>query len=137
MVAAIYWRTQRSKSVGLVCGLAATRRSVCVHQKNRVNFCNGYGHDDSDIDIIIILLPLLWPPCVADANIIFSSCGFFYVSFFSSPNLSDRMSTIWCGLSANLECRSETCCAQLAANTGHQTSPKSRHLGTIPQLCQL
>jgi len=22
----------------------------------------------------------LWPPCVADADIIFSSCGFFYFS---------------------------------------------------------
>jgi len=31
------------------------------------------------------------------------------------------MSTIlhtWCGLSANLECRSETCCTRLAENTG-------------------
>jgi len=37
----------------------------------------------------------LWPPCVADADIIFLSCGFFYVlsSFFffiSSSNLSRR-----------------------------------------------
>jgi len=23
---------------------------------------------------------LLWPPCVADADIIFSSCGFFFLS---------------------------------------------------------
>jgi len=34
-------------------------------------------------------LTCLWPPCVADADIIFSSCGFFFFfSFFSSPNLS-------------------------------------------------
>ena len=37
---------------------------------------------------------LLWPPCVADADIIFLSCGFFLLSFFfffySSPNLSGR-----------------------------------------------
>jgi len=46
------------------------------------------------------------------------------------------MSTIWCGLSANLECRSETCCVRLAENTGRQKSPKSRHLGTIPQFCR-
>ena len=31
---------------------------------------------------------LLWPPCVADVDIIFSSCGFF--DLFSSPNLSRR-----------------------------------------------
>jgi len=40
---------------------------------------------------------LLWPPCVADADIIFLPCGFFHVFFlssffllFSSPNLSGR-----------------------------------------------
>jgi len=40
----------------------------------------------------------------------------------------------WCGLSANLECRSETCCARLAGTTGRKKSRKSRHLGTIPQI---
>ena len=37
---------------------------------------------------------LLWPPCVADADIIFLPCGFFLSSifffFYSSPNLSGR-----------------------------------------------
>jgi len=46
------------KSVGLVWGLAATRRSVCIHQINRVNSCNGYGHDDSIINIIMVLFIL-------------------------------------------------------------------------------
>ena len=32
---------------------------------------------------------LLWPPCVADADIIFSFCGSFFL-LFSSPNLSGR-----------------------------------------------
>jgi len=36
----------------------------------------------------------LWPPCVADAVIIFLPCGFFLSSilylFYSSPNLSGR-----------------------------------------------
>jgi len=31
----------------------------------------------------------LWPPCVADADIIFLSC-FFLLGFISSPNLSGR-----------------------------------------------
>jgi len=33
---------------------------------------------------------ILWPPCVADVDIIYSSCGFLFLSFFffSSPNLS-------------------------------------------------
>jgi len=42
----------------------------------------------------------------------------------------------WCGLSANLECRSEMCCTRLAGNTGRKTDTKNRHLRTIAQLCQ-
>jgi len=41
---------------------------------------------------------------------------------------------VW--LSVNLECKFETCCMRLAENTGRKNSPKSRHLGTIPQLCR-
>jgi len=66
--------------------------------------------------------------------------SFFFLFFFPSPNLSGRRSEIgclpWCGLSANLECRSEACCARLAENTGRKKAPESRHLGTIPQLCR-
>ena len=42
----------------------------------------------------------------------------------------------WCGLSANLESRSEMCCTWLAENTGRKNDAKNRHLGTIPQLCR-
>ena len=49
--------------------------------------------------------------------------------FFSSPNLSGRR-LVWCGLSANLERRSETCCARLAGNTGRKKVAKNRHLST-------
>jgi len=42
----------------------------------------------------------------------------------------------WCGLSANLGCRSETCCMRLAEYTGHKKLPKNRHLRTIAQLCR-
>ena len=48
----------------------------------------------------------------------------------------ERTNHTWCGACANLECRSETCCARLAGNTGPKKSPKSRHLGTIAQLCR-
>jgi len=41
-----------------------------------------------------------------------------------------------CGLSTNLECRSEICGTRLAQNTGRKKSPKIRHLGTITQLCR-
>jgi len=42
----------------------------------------------------------------------------------------------WCGLRANLECRSETCCARLDENTGCKKVAKNRHLGTIAQICR-
>jgi len=55
--------------------------------------------------------------------IILLPCGLFYlllsICLYSSPNLSGRRldvyhtSTQWCGLSANLECRSEMCGVQV------------------------
>jgi len=33
--------------------LAATRRSVCIHQMNRVNSRSDHGHDDSTINIVV------------------------------------------------------------------------------------
>jgi len=62
--------------------------------------------------------------------------------FFSSPVLSRHRldvyhtSYTWCGLSANLGCRSETCCTQLTENTDRKKSPKIHHLHTIAHLCQ-
>jgi len=50
-------------------------------------------------------------------------------------SFADWMSAIyfhtWCGLSANLRCRSETCCTRLAENTERKKSPKNHHLGTM------
>ena len=42
----------------------------------------------------------------------------------------------WCGLSANLGCRSETCSKRLAENAGRKKTPKSRHLRSIVHLCR-
>ena len=64
------------------------------------------------------------------------------IFFFSSPILSRRRldvyrtSTQWCGLSANLGCRSETCCTRLAENTDAKKSPKILHLRTVAQICR-
>ena len=44
------------KSAGLVCGLAATRCSVYIHQMNRVNSRNDFGHDDSTINIVVAII---------------------------------------------------------------------------------
>jgi len=41
-----------------------------------------------------------------------------------------------CGLSGNLECKSEMYCTLLAGNAGCKKSPNNRRLGTIVQLCR-
>jgi len=33
--------------------LVATRRSVCIHQMNRVNSRSDHGHEDSTINIVV------------------------------------------------------------------------------------
>ena len=78
---------------------------------------------------------------------IFLSCGFFfYLSVFCLLFSSPYSQTLqigclpyfrtWCGPSANLGCRSEMCCTQLAVNTGRKKLPKIRHLDTIGRLCR-
>jgi len=72
----------------------------------------------------------------ADHYIFILVLSFF---IFSSSNLSRRRLPYfhtWCGLSANLRCRSETCCTRLAINTGRKKFAKNRHLGTIAQFCR-
>ena len=62
---------------------------------------------------------------------------FFFLSFFSSPNLSRRRLDVYhTSAHANLYCRSEVCCTRLAGNAGPKKSPKSRYLGTIAQVCR-
>jgi len=81
----------------------------------------------------------LWPPYVIGQAIIFLPCGFFSIFFFYLfPRLisvvGDWMSTnfhTWCGLSTNLECRSEMCCMRLAENTGCKKSPYGHHHTTL------
>jgi len=57
------------------------------------------SHESSEYLKQITRYDFLWPPCVADADIVFSSCGFFYLSSFLFPRLlsavGDWMSTIY------------------------------------------
>ena len=71
--------------------------------------------------------------------VISSSSFFFFVPrLFSPVAYCIRLPYFhtWCGLSANLECRSQMCCMRLAENTGRKKSPKISHLCTIAQLCR-
>jgi len=60
MVVAIYIGGFTAKSVSLVWGWQPPRRSVCIHQINRVNFRGGFDHNDSTINIgvcTVIIIP--------------------------------------------------------------------------------
>jgi len=61
------------KLVGLVWGLAATRRSVCIHQMNRLN---SHSNIIVVINIIIISGCGLWWPQQLD-------CIVLYINFFN------------------------------------------------------
>ena len=37
----------------------ATRRSVCIHQMNRANSRNDFGHDDSAINTVVIIIIII------------------------------------------------------------------------------
>ena len=47
------------KSIGLVLGLAATRRSVYIQQMNQENSRNDFGHDDSTINIVTAIIIII------------------------------------------------------------------------------
>ena len=87
---------------------------------------------------VSVCVSLLWSPYGIRQTIIFSSCGFFFLSsfFFLAESQPSQIGCLpyfrtWYGLSANLRCRSETCCMRLAENTRRKKSSKNRHLGTI------
>ena len=44
------------KSTGLALWLAATERSVCIHQMNQVNSRNDFGPDDSTINVVVAII---------------------------------------------------------------------------------
>ena len=47
------------KLIGLVWGLAATRRSVYIHQMNLVNSRNDFVHYDSTVSIVVVIIVII------------------------------------------------------------------------------
>jgi len=47
------------KSIGLVWGLAITQSSVYIHQTNRVNSRNDFGHDDKTTNIVLVIIIII------------------------------------------------------------------------------
>ena len=72
--------------------------------------------------------PLYFTPVVTILFFFFLLSFFLFFHRLMSP-VADWMSTVayfhtLCGLSANLECRSEMCCTRLAGNTGRKNDAK-------------
>jgi len=70
-----------------------------------------------------------------------SSFSFFYLLFFLAYSQPSQIECLpyfytWCGLSANLGCRSEMCCTCLAVIQDAKVAKNSPYMGTIAQLCR-
>jgi len=65
-----------------------------------------------------------------------AACHTFQKCIINSQTASLPYFHTWCGPSANLECRSEICCARLAGNARPKKSPKIHRLGTITHFCR-
>jgi len=65
----------------------------------------------------------LWPLCFCH---VVSSSFYLLLLAYSQPSQIGCLPYFdsWCGLSANLRCRSETCCTRFSANTECKNSPK-------------
>ena len=59
MIAANFRRTHSPSRLAWSEGWRATRRSVCIHQMNRVNSRNDFGHDDSTINIVMAIIIII------------------------------------------------------------------------------
>jgi len=88
----------------------------------------------------VLVTVFLWPPYKIRQTIIFSSCGFFFFFVFflaySQPSQIGCLPCfhMWCGLSANLECRSEMCCTLLTEKKDakiSKNSPSAHHRTTL------
>jgi len=54
-----YWRTHSPSQLAWSEGWGPPRRRVCIHQMNRVNSHNGFCHDDSTINIILVIIIIM------------------------------------------------------------------------------
>jgi len=81
---------------------------------------------------------LLWPPCIVDADIIFSSCFFLPFLVFSLPNLSGRRLVVYHTSTHGVALvRIWNACLKCAARGSLKVQDaKIRHLCTITQLCR-
>ena len=78
-----FWADSQPKSTGLVWGLVATQRSIYIHQMNRVNSRNDFGHDDSTINIVMAIIIII---CINAKAKLFTCTNFSYFFTFLVRN---------------------------------------------------
>jgi len=103
-----------------MCNVAS--HSVCCHNEMKVSDCAG-----SRLSTVLILYIALSHYFL---QLWFLSFFFIFLSFFLVYSHWLEVEYLpyfhtWCGLSANLGCRSEMCCTRLAENTGRKNSPSA------------
>jgi len=54
----LYWQTHSPSRLAWFEGWQPPQSSVCIHQVNQVNSCNGFGDDDSNIGTCIIIITI-------------------------------------------------------------------------------
>jgi len=75
-----------------------------------------------------------WPPCVADAEILLRSYGFYFFLAYSQRSQIGCLPYFHiCGLSVNLECMSEMCSTRLAEIQDAKKDAIISHLHSIAQ----
>jgi len=84
----VIWRRTSKARRAASGGLKARQRGLGAIWPGNVGGNHGIKFSDCTLKVVV-RVHSLWPPCVADANIIFLPCGFFLLSF-SLPNLSGR-----------------------------------------------
>jgi len=64
---------------------------MCARSKHIVTVALSRGSMlKQNTETFLNSLQLLWPPCIADADIIFLPCGYYLLSFFLAYNLCRR-----------------------------------------------
>jgi len=99
-------------------GSTTAWHSSSVHQPNFAPFSRGRH-----------LYSARRPLCWASNYILF----FLFLLAYSQRSQTGCLPCFhtWCGLSVNLECRSEMCCTRLTKNTGCKNSPSGHHRTTL------
>jgi len=62
------------RSIGLVRVFVVTQRSVYIHQMNRVSYRNDFGHDDSIINIVMVIIIIIICSGYGNPGITKSNC---------------------------------------------------------------